>query len=308
MSQDTKALNYKYTKVTDADMILLIRKVEDLQQNAVNLYYDYMTAKNQLDMTSKLVNERKRRFETAQKSNAAKELVVITDAYYRTALDKQRSAKSEFFSKRAALEQFVGNETFTQFENELAQRESARNGQVANNSVKEEYSQTVKDVENYTNNLAQSSTQDSSYNSFIYEDTNMDKVPTLRPIARDAEIAPENPAPVVAQKTEPVEKLSSRELKKLEKQRAKEEKEKNKYSTKGLIFKHANEETNSELPASSAPQVTNDAADYDVQSSQTYSQPRKTEKFDGIELLPLDEIRVPELKKNGYSIYSEGAY
>jgi len=308
MSQDTKALNYKYTKVTDADMILLIRKVEDLQQNAVNLYYDYMTAKNQLDMTSKLVKERKRRFETAQKSNAAKELVVITDAYYRTALDKQRSAKSEFFSKRAALEQFVGNETFTQFENELAQRESARNGQVANNSVKEEYSQTVKDVENYTNNLAQSSTQDSSYNSFIYEDTNLDKVPTLRPIAEDTEIAPENPAPVVAQKTEPVEKLSSRELKKLEKQRAKEEKEKNKYSTKGLIFKHANEETNSELPASSAPQVTNDAADYDVPSSQTYSQPRKTEKFDGIELLPLDEIRVPELKKNGYSIYSEGAY
>ena len=30
MTQDTKALNYKYSKVTDADMIILIRKVEDL--------------------------------------------------------------------------------------------------------------------------------------------------------------------------------------------------------------------------------------------------------------------------------------
>ena len=40
MGQDTKALNYKYTKVTDADMIILIRKVEDLQQTAVNLYYE----------------------------------------------------------------------------------------------------------------------------------------------------------------------------------------------------------------------------------------------------------------------------
>ena len=30
MSQDTKALNYKYTKVTDADMIILVRKIEDL--------------------------------------------------------------------------------------------------------------------------------------------------------------------------------------------------------------------------------------------------------------------------------------
>ena len=43
MSQDTKELNYKYTRVTDADMIILIRKIEDLQQNAVNLYYDYMS-------------------------------------------------------------------------------------------------------------------------------------------------------------------------------------------------------------------------------------------------------------------------
>lgn len=32
MSQDTKELNYKYTRVTDADMIILIRKIEDLQQ------------------------------------------------------------------------------------------------------------------------------------------------------------------------------------------------------------------------------------------------------------------------------------
>ncbi len=49
---------------------------------------------------------------------------MITDAYYRASIDKQRSAKSEFFSKRAALEQFVGNEAFVQFENELAARES----------------------------------------------------------------------------------------------------------------------------------------------------------------------------------------
>ena len=42
MSQDTKALNYKYTKVNDADMIILVRKIEDLQQRAVDIYYDYM--------------------------------------------------------------------------------------------------------------------------------------------------------------------------------------------------------------------------------------------------------------------------
>lgn len=123
MSQDTKALNYKYTRVNDADMIILIRKVEDLQQKAVNLYYDYMGAKKQLDLTAQLVEERQRNFNLAQRNNAPRELVVITDAYYRTALDKQRNAKAEFFSKRAALEQFVGNETFHQFEAELAARE-----------------------------------------------------------------------------------------------------------------------------------------------------------------------------------------
>ena len=123
MTQDTKALNYKYTRVTDADMIILIRKVEDLQQNAVNLYYDYMSAKKQLDFATKLVEDRQEKFNLAQKNNAARELVVITDAYYRTALDKQRSAKAEFFAKRAALEQFVGNETFMQFEQELRARE-----------------------------------------------------------------------------------------------------------------------------------------------------------------------------------------
>ncbi len=127
MSQDTKALNYKYTRVNDADMIILIRKVEDLQQRAVNLYYDYMSAKKQLELTNQLVEDRQHKFELAQKNNAPRELVVITDAYYRTALDKQRSARSDFFSKRAALEQFVGNETFVQFESELLARENGDN-------------------------------------------------------------------------------------------------------------------------------------------------------------------------------------
>lgn len=121
MSQDTKALNYKYTKVNDADMIILVRKIEDLQQTAVNLYYDYMTCRKQLEMIDKLVKQRQKNYELAQ--NSSREIILITDAYYRTSLDMQAKAKSEFFSKRAALEQFVGNEVFVQFEKELAQRE-----------------------------------------------------------------------------------------------------------------------------------------------------------------------------------------
>lgn len=165
MSQDTKALNYKYTRVNDADMIILIRKVEDLQQRAVDLYYDYMSAKKQLEFANNLVEDRKRKFDLAQKNNAARELVVITDAYYRTALDKQRTAKSEFFSKRAALEQFVGHETFVQFEAELAARENGETTRTVSQSKEQspeeaklqeaEYQQTVENVKNYTESVVE---------------------------------------------------------------------------------------------------------------------------------------------------------
>ena len=121
MTQDPKALNYKYTKVTDADMILLIRKIEDLQQVTVNLYNDYMTSKKILEMTANIAQQRKKYYDSAQ--NLSREIVLITDAYYRSALDEQMKARSNFYSKRAALEQFVGSDVLKQFEDNLAKRE-----------------------------------------------------------------------------------------------------------------------------------------------------------------------------------------
>ena len=55
--------------------------------------------------------------------NSSREIILITDAYYRTALDMQMKARSDFYTKRAALEQFVGNEVFRNFETELAKRD-----------------------------------------------------------------------------------------------------------------------------------------------------------------------------------------
>ncbi|MFR1671380.1 MAG: hypothetical protein ACLSWI_00360 [Candidatus Gastranaerophilaceae bacterium] len=121
MSQDTKALNYKYSKVTDADMIILVRKIEDLQQKAVDLYYNYMTARKKLAMVDKVVKDRRRNYEMSQ--NSSREIILITDAYYRTALDMQMKARSDYYAKRASLEQFVGNDVFKQFEADLDKRE-----------------------------------------------------------------------------------------------------------------------------------------------------------------------------------------
>ena len=121
MSQDTKALNYKYTRVTDADMIILVRKIEELQQTTVNLYYNYMTSRKMLGLLDKVVVQRKKNYDEAQDSS--REVIMVTDAYYRSAIDAQTKARADFMAKRAALEQFVGNETFVEFEKVLAQRD-----------------------------------------------------------------------------------------------------------------------------------------------------------------------------------------
>lgn len=124
MSQDDKAINYKYTKVNDADMIILVRKIDDLQQKVVNRYYDYLTSRQLLDMTTKMARQRYQNYQLAQ--NGSRELIIITDAYYRESLDMQMKARSDFYSKRASLEQLVGNETFTQFEANINSRNRNR--------------------------------------------------------------------------------------------------------------------------------------------------------------------------------------
>lgn len=121
MSQDTKALNYKFTKVNDADMIVLVRKIADLQQKTVDLYYDYMTTRKLMFMIEKLANQRKKNYELSLKTT--KEIILVSDSAYRTSLDMYTKAKSDFYAKRASLEQFVGNEVFVQFEKDLAERE-----------------------------------------------------------------------------------------------------------------------------------------------------------------------------------------
>ena len=121
MSQDTKALNYKYTQVNDADMIILVRKVEELQQKVVDMYYDYLSARELYNMTSDMVTKSYINYKAAQ--NLSKPIVLITDTFYRDALDQQQKARGSFFEKRSRLEQLVGNDIFKEFENNIDKRE-----------------------------------------------------------------------------------------------------------------------------------------------------------------------------------------
>lgn len=120
-SHDTKALNYKYTQVTDADMIILIRQVENLQQKLVDMYYDYMTARQLYNMTCDRVLKTQNNYKVSQDST--KEIILITDTFYRQSLDEQMKARGNYFEKRSRLEQLVGNEVFRNFEAQVDNRE-----------------------------------------------------------------------------------------------------------------------------------------------------------------------------------------
>lgn len=122
MSQDTKALNYKYTKVNDADMIILVRKVDELQQKVVNAYFDYMTTRKIFEMTQDMAEKRQLNYDKAQ--NASREIILITDAYYRESLNQLAKAKGDFADARSRLEQLVGKDVFKQFEANIATRKS----------------------------------------------------------------------------------------------------------------------------------------------------------------------------------------
>lgn len=118
---DDKDLNYKYTKVNDADMIILIRKVDELQKKMISEYFDYMTASQMLKMSNDALNKRASNYLAAR--TLGDETLVIADAYYRVALDNKTQLELDFLAKRAALEQLVGPAALQEFEKKLLERE-----------------------------------------------------------------------------------------------------------------------------------------------------------------------------------------
>ena len=121
MSIDDKDLNYKFSKVNDADMIVLIRKIEELQRKIVNYYFDYMSARAALIKSDEIVAKRRNTFLNSE--NMSDDQVIMIDSFYREALNKQSKLRSDFLSTRSALEQIVGMDVLTQFEEIITKRE-----------------------------------------------------------------------------------------------------------------------------------------------------------------------------------------
>ena len=120
LSFNDKDLNYKYTKVTDADMIVLITKVDNMQKKVIDKYYDYMTTYNLLFMAENNLKKREERYNASFYQNEEK--LLIADAYYRSAIDNKAKLELEFLENRAALEQLVGIEALSEFEKLLLKK------------------------------------------------------------------------------------------------------------------------------------------------------------------------------------------
>lgn len=114
LSFNDKDLNYKYTKVTDADMIVLITKVDNMQKRVVDQYFDYMTTYNMLKITESNLKKRMERYNSGLYKT--EEQLLVADAYYRNAVDNKAKLELEFLENRATLEQLVGLEALIEFE------------------------------------------------------------------------------------------------------------------------------------------------------------------------------------------------
>lgn len=120
LSISDKELNYKYSKVTDADMVVLVRKIDDLQKNLSANYYEYMQKRDYLNQLNGIVSKREKLINKHQ--NSSKELLQILDTYYKEAVEERNQARTDFLYVRSTLEQLVGAGCLEEFETGLKNR------------------------------------------------------------------------------------------------------------------------------------------------------------------------------------------
>ncbi len=114
LTTGSKELNYKFSRVSDTDMVLLVRKIDKLQERLLENYVDYKKKKLIYERALKNVEEREKIYLASQKK--PKEELIIADVYYRNAQNFAAKAKTQFWVARQALEQFAGTDALKQIE------------------------------------------------------------------------------------------------------------------------------------------------------------------------------------------------
>lgn len=116
-STGDKEANYKFTKVTDADMVLLVRKIDELQKNLLNNYINYRSQKELLKLSMENLENRRKIYNSIQSSNtASREQIIVADTYYRNAQSTVKKAQAEYNLSRVILENLAGKEALEEIE------------------------------------------------------------------------------------------------------------------------------------------------------------------------------------------------
>jgi len=108
---DDSFINNKLSKVTDSDLVLLSQEIDSLQQKLINLYENYIGARERLAMSDKILENRYKYYKSAQ--NSSPETLAVADVFYREAQDIQYKARQEATNSRAELEQFTSSEAIS---------------------------------------------------------------------------------------------------------------------------------------------------------------------------------------------------
>ncbi len=105
-TKDDKEFNYRFSKVSDADMVLLVRKIDELQKKLLDLYVEYKTKEQIAQMAQDNYLRREEIYNKVQ--NLSKEELTVADAYYRDAKNQAQKAQDDFMISRSVLENLVG--------------------------------------------------------------------------------------------------------------------------------------------------------------------------------------------------------
>lgn len=113
-----KEANYKFTKVNDADMVLLVRKIDELQKNLLNNYMNYRTQKELLNLSMQNLESRRNIYNTlqAKQSGVTREQLIVADTFYRNAQNSVKKAQAEYNLSRVILENLAGKDALNEIE------------------------------------------------------------------------------------------------------------------------------------------------------------------------------------------------
>ncbi|MBQ8635405.1 hypothetical protein IJ425_04560 [bacterium] len=112
--KDDKEVNYRFSKVSDADMVLLVRKIDALQKKLLDLYVDYKTKQQLFKLTEDNFKKREEIYKYSE--GKTKQELLIADVYYRNAKANMQKALDDYNTSRAILENLVGEEALKKIE------------------------------------------------------------------------------------------------------------------------------------------------------------------------------------------------